>query len=688
MASSFSTDLKLELMVTGENAGTWGDKTNTNLNLIQQAIAGYQEISIAGGPQTTTLVMTDGAISNARNAVIKLTGAITGNQIVTVPSGIEKTYTVFNGTTGAFTVEFKTASGTGPTFSTTDKGIKIVYADGTNVVDILTGPLSAVTIGGNLSVDGGTIKLDGNYPVGTDNVALGDGALDDGSLTGGCNIAIGTSALTVNTTGFNSVAIGANALFSNTTGSSNVAIGHLALSCNTTGLNNTSVGSASLLNNTTGERNVAMGQGALNGNTTGNCNIAIGRSALLVNTTASNNTAIGNLAMVCNTTGCQNTAVGSLALDANTEGNFNTALGINSLGANTTGIVNTAVGTDSLRFNTTGCQNIAVGSQSLNCNTTGADNVAVGYLSLFGNTTASNNTAVGRDSLRCNTTGACNTAVGSGSLDANTTGNNNTALGLNALGANTTGANNVAIGLSALESNTTCNANTAIGNCTLMCTNSSNNVAIGFRALRVSTCGNNIAIGKDAGTATTTGIENLFIGNETNLSGLATGGSNTTGCCNVAVGFNSLRLNTTGNNNVVLGQISGDDAVASITTGSNNIVIGNNAHTCARIKIAFTVTSDARDKTCIDVVPHGLCFVKQLNPISFFYKKSREKNFPTGRKRYGFKAQDILPLEQGDAVIISDDEPENLKYNESSLIPVLVNAIKELTAKLEALENK
>ena len=74
--------------------------------------------------------------------------------------------------------------------------------------------------------------------------------------------------------------------------------------------------------------------------------------------------------------------------------------------------------------------------------------------------------------------------------------------------------------------------------------------------------------------------------------------------------------------------------------------------------------------------------------VPFFYKKSRERNYPTGRKRYGFKAQDILPLEQGDAVIISDDEPENLKYNESSLIPVLVNAIKELTAKVEALENK
>jgi|688.fasta_scaffold209078_1 hypothetical protein len=139
MASSYSTDLKLELMVTGENAGTWGTKTNTNLELLQQAIAGYQDVSIAGGAQTTALVMTNATLSNARNAVLKFSGTITGNQIVTIPNGIEKTYILYNGTTGAFTVEFKTASGTGPTFSATDKGFKLVYSDGTNVTDVPLG---------------------------------------------------------------------------------------------------------------------------------------------------------------------------------------------------------------------------------------------------------------------------------------------------------------------------------------------------------------------------------------------------------------------------------------------------------------------------------------------------------------------------------------------------------------------
>jgi hypothetical protein len=134
MASTYTTDLAIQLMATGENAGTWGQITNTNLVVIQQAIAGYQNISIAGGAQTTALVMTQNALANARNAVIKLSGTITGNQIVTVPNGIEKTWIVSNGTTGAFTVNFKYAStGTGQTWSTTDKGIKILYADGTDI---------------------------------------------------------------------------------------------------------------------------------------------------------------------------------------------------------------------------------------------------------------------------------------------------------------------------------------------------------------------------------------------------------------------------------------------------------------------------------------------------------------------------------------------------------------------------
>jgi len=148
---SYTTDLAIELMVTGTNAGTWGQVTNTNLVIIQQAIAGYQAISIAGGAQTTALAMTQSSLATARNAVLKLTGTITGNQIVTVPNGIEKTWIVSNGTTGAFTVTFKYAStGTGQTWSATDKGIKILYADQSDIqvtdLSTLSGTVATASI--------------------------------------------------------------------------------------------------------------------------------------------------------------------------------------------------------------------------------------------------------------------------------------------------------------------------------------------------------------------------------------------------------------------------------------------------------------------------------------------------------------------------------------------------------------
>jgi hypothetical protein len=198
MASSYSTDLKLELMVTGENAGTWGDKTNSNLNLLQQAIAGYQAISIAGGAQTTALVMSNAEISTARNAVVKLTGTITGNQIVTIPNGIEKTYIIENGTSGAFTVQFKTASGTGPTFSTTDKGIKIVYSDGTNVVDV-NANLSGPTLASDLDVNGKSIISTSNGNIVLAPNGTGDVQLDADTVRIGDSNANAT--LTTNGTG-------------------------------------------------------------------------------------------------------------------------------------------------------------------------------------------------------------------------------------------------------------------------------------------------------------------------------------------------------------------------------------------------------------------------------------------------------------------------------------------------------
>jgi hypothetical protein len=154
MASSY-TDLGIEKMATGENAGTWGTKTNTNLDIIEKSIAGYVEQAVTSGG-TTALSITDGdateSTSVARHAVIKLTGTITGNSIVTVPDSVEKVYIVTNGTSGAYTVQFKTASGTGITFGVSEKTTRLVYSDGTNLVD--------AGFGGSLDIEGRELVLD------------------------------------------------------------------------------------------------------------------------------------------------------------------------------------------------------------------------------------------------------------------------------------------------------------------------------------------------------------------------------------------------------------------------------------------------------------------------------------------------------------------------------------------------
>ena len=124
----------------------------------------------------------------------------------------------------------------------------------------------------------------------------------------------------------------------------------------------------------------------------------------------------------------------------------------------------------------------------------------------------------------------------------------------------------------------------------------------------------------------------------------------------------------------------------SVITGSNTICLGDNNITGAYIKVAFTVTSDERDKIEDGVVSHGLDFVNQLKPKSFWFRKNRESDEKTGDKRYGFYAQDILALEGSDSVVIDDKDSDNLKFKGDQLIPILVNAIKELSVKVTALE--
>ena len=158
MASTY-TPLGIELMATGENAGTWGTKTNANLNLVEQLAGGFKTLSIAGGAQTTALTVADGALTGTAQArMIEFTGSISGSQIVTIPNDVVNFYILKNATSGAQTVQFKYASGSGDTFtfSATDKGDQLVFAtadDGTNpdIIDVMA-TSSDITLSNNNAI--------------------------------------------------------------------------------------------------------------------------------------------------------------------------------------------------------------------------------------------------------------------------------------------------------------------------------------------------------------------------------------------------------------------------------------------------------------------------------------------------------------------------------------------------------
>jgi hypothetical protein len=503
--------------------------------------------------------------------------------------------------------------------------------------------------------------------------AFGDATINSLTIGRGAgsvatNTTVGNGALQSNTNGASNTAIGRDSLYNNTTGSNNTGNGFYALRANISGGANVANGYYALSSNTTGTRNVASGYQALYSNTTGNYNVANGSQALYTNTTGSNNVAVGKAALYQNTTAVNNTAIGDAALYANTTGNYNVATGYEALKSVTTASDNVATGFETLRSNT-GRANTAAGRSALRSNSSGQENVALGAYSMYSNTTARDNTAVGYGSLEDNTTGANNVAIGHRACGNNTTASNNVGVGRYALYTNTTGSNNAATGLGALQNNTT----------------GSNNVANGWHSLYTNSTGvNHVAIGREAMALNTTGNSSVGVGPYALYY-------NTTGNNNTAFGAQALFNVSTGSGNIGIGPLNSSGSYAPVfdaTTHSNRYIAGHASISHAYVKVSWTVTSDERDKMNFAPVPYGLDFVNQLKPTAYQFKVDRDTETPNGDVRYGFKAQDILALEGDNPVIIDTEDADHLKYKGEHLVPVLVNAVQELTAMVEELQNE
>jgi len=284
---------------------------------------------------------------------------------------------------------------------------------------------------------------------------------------------------------------------------------------------------------------------------------------------------------------------------------------------------------------------------------------------LCGNTTANANTAIGREALRNNTTASNNTAVGYQSLCANTTGFSNTALGDSALRCNTTAIFNTAVGKDALTKNTTGTQNTGIGRAALICnTTGGGNTALGIESLYCNTTGdNNVAIGANT----------LF---------------QNTGSCNTALGLGAGSTVTTGSNLTLLGY----NAQPSSATATNEITFGDANITCLRSNTTtISSLSDRRDKSNICQLQVGLNFVKDLQPVTFDW--TRRDGTMKGHKDMGFIAQDLDELQQKYNIeehlkIVLKSNPERLEASPGKLIPILVQAIKDLTKEVDTLKEE
>jgi hypothetical protein len=227
--------------------------------------------------------------------------------------------------------------------------------------------------------------------------------------------------------------------------------------------------------------------------------------------------------------------------------------------------------------------NTVFGASALSVNTTGYNNTAIGVNTLLSNTVGHGNTALGALALESSTNNANqNTAVGSQALYSNISGSTNTAVGFESLRQNISGGSNTANGYQTLSSNTTGSGNAAFGYHALYSNNADYNTAVGFESLKLNTSNANAAIGYRALSANTLGNSNTALGSQALLL-------NSTGSGNVAIGLYALRINNE-DENVAIGPQClffsttgifnvgiGSLTLFSNTTGSGNTVIGHNS---------------------------------------------------------------------------------------------------------------
>jgi hypothetical protein len=376
-----------------------------------------------------------------------------------------------------------------------------------------------------------------------------------------------------------------------------------------------------------------------------------------------NNTILGEGSNYDNLAGSANTAVGTNVMSAAVSASLNTAVGYNALTAITGGNNNVAVGHGAGNSILNGSFNIALGASALPAATNAQANIAIGYNAQESNTSGNNNIAIGRNALATHTTNFSNTVIGTDAAKLTNNMNKAVVIGSEALGAGTAGTDTVLVGNQAGQNNA-----------------AAWTVAIGSRALQANTSGAfNTAVGGQALSNVTNGI----------------------GRQNVGLGYQAGNNITTGQNDIVIGF----QANASSATANNEITLGNSSISVLRCAVTtITSLSDERDKTDITNLEYGLDFINSLSPKQFTWDQRPEyaieidddgnetqvevENANKGKKDFGFIAQDVQSVDNDILRLVYAENPEKLEMSYGKLVPILVQAIKELTNRIEALENQ
>ena len=571
--------------------------------------------------------------------------------------------------------------------------------------------------------------------VGGFNVAVGFDAL---KLSGiGCyNTILGASAMPASVAACYNTAVGYRSMFCNTVGANNLSIGAFAMEQNLDGGGNVAIGREALCTNVSGCCNIAIGGQALKMNIS-DANTAIGISALASNTLGGQNNAIGSFAMCANQTGSFNLAVGECALQGNVSGNDNIALGDNALNNNYDSNGNLAVGSCALCL-ATAANNIAIGKLSGSSVTTGPRNIFLGGCGA-GITSGTQNLVLGNTANFPLPTCSCFILIGT---------NDQTYLCLNATCSLNIGTSGYGTAGQVLQSNGptasptwvapggTPPAQTQTLGTSYGCTSSGGFVSLGYQSApsAVNTnCCNITAIGYRSLFSHTGGMDYTVVVGDNALC-LANGAAIR---FNTAIGSEALRCTTTSNSNVAIGHAAGQklngvsntavgtnagnptlgytadggtfigaNAGNSLSTGGCNIVITAGGRTgSAGIsgtqagEIVFETplkwaqynsgggwfgSSDARLKEDIEDLALGLAVINEIQPRTFTWKA-------TGVREVGFIAQEVDEVfssvdPEGTVKAVKKDNPDNLGLSPLSFMPLVINSVKELSAKLDALE--